>query len=249
MECYNENKYQKFKMVIDDYYRYEAFVKGFMRQFPVIKMDQFDLIIANQFDEDINDIRHVKWALQSNNTIIVSTDNWVMTPGMYKSLTRKYELNFSWSYNTKASPKAPNVQEFINQYDLLSTVNCLWLVADMLPYAVNITNAYHPFNISFITEPETIDGVDIPSRLYQIVYIAKNAKAHLAQLASIKDDFRFGVFKENIRRFALVEDEDDISLVPHVGFTRICKVNHKLPEHFEVVEVRSGDDIWKDAEK
>ena len=233
-------------MVIEEYYKYESFTKDIMRQFPLIRTEQLDLMLSNYFDEELLDLKDIKWALQSVNTVILSSDGWAMTPAMYKALTGIPEIPPAWSYTAKKKVKAPGMENYIYNYDLLGVVNCLWLVADMLPFAVHSTHAQHPFDISFITEPETTDKVTIPSVLYELVYIPKNAHSLLMQLANVKDNKAFPEYRNTVKRIALVEDENDAVLVPHNGFTRICKINHTLPSHFEVIETRTGTTVWLD---
>ena len=229
--------------MIDKYELYEDFARHILRNVPLIKTEQLQLMIANQFQQDFDSVNDVMFALQRNQIILMTSDGWSMTVGQYIRITGDRFLRGRNSYDAPTD----SLNRLQNMDGKCRKVNrplskSLWVVAEMLPDSANFIIAGSPWTVAFTSIPTE----KRPSYLYQIAYIDKGYETTLAYLLRSLPSIESNHLRDSIRRICIIEEEEYAFKVPYIGFTYIVTIDHESPTHYRVVETRSGKDRWKE---
>lgn len=189
------------------------------------------------------DAMNILKALQRNRYLLLSQDGWAMTIGAYmqfaddkffdKIITASTEFAIPYDIGTKLEK-----DKCVNT-DL---VDCLWIMADMMPDSKEFIIGNFPWSICFDTENDDTKE----SRIFQITKIPKGMGRTRNMLIKSLPAIDSDGLKKCIRRIALVDDENDAWLVPHLGFYFVCVVDEKSPTGYKIIEKRTGDEVWSD---
>ncbi len=229
--------------MIERYEEYEEFVKHITRTAPLIKTEQLKLMIANYFSQTLESTDAVMFALQRNQTILMSQDGWSMTVGQYIRITgdRFLQGRNSYGASTDEFNRLPNMN------DKCSVINkplseSLWIIADMLPDAIDFSLAASPWAAAFTSRATD----DRPSHLYEIAFIEEGYEFTRTEMLKIQPKITSNHVKNGLVRICILEDESYAFRVPYIGFTHIVTIDHSKPTHYRIVETRKGMDRWKD---
>ena len=174
---------------------------------------------------------------QKENYVLVSRDGYIMTKGYYIAKTSDNFLdnvemnNYKNKINFDFKPYAFDDQEMIE---------CLTVVAGMMPVSEEYIQANTPWQFMFTTPAHLLKNKEYKQKfnscLYQICYVPhKNIAAYCLMLKNFQEENLDN--RKYIKRIAVVENPEDAFLIPYIGFTNIVKVKN---DKFEIVEQRTN---------
>ena len=235
----NEEKtFQKSKDNTPFYY---DFVRKTLNKVHVMRLEQLLKIMQVKYTFPREKCLEIVLDAQKDNYLFVSKDGYVLTRGFYLSLTGD-----KFSDSTELSNYEHRIcfnigPELEKQKGL---INCLTVVANMMPISEDFFIPNEPWNVMFIT-PESFtkpdaNGQKFDSCLYQLIYIPHvSIGTYCSMLERFKEEEAEA--KKRIKRIAVVEKAEDAPRIPYVGFTNIVTVKE---DNFKIIESRK-DNPWR----
>lgn len=217
-----------------------------------------------------NEDRIISW-LQNKGYLLLTESRHLITKEFYKFIT--YDTFFD-GLNKNALFRVPKEFDFylknkkgervkggttsIKEYlktdqrrrDILKS---MWIVADNMPDSKNFIVANLPWTLLYeerVDAIQTVDEeekVDTTWKVVEVAFFHEGGERALAEIIRNKGK----VYKEvrnSIHRIAMIENPDHAFLVPYYGFTEIFTEDKTTPRHLKLVERRSQEIAWKDAE-
>lgn len=228
-------------MPITGYENYREFVGKVLKVTPIMKTEQLKLMISNYFNQPLESVNEIVFALKSGHEIILSSDNWVMTVGKYRQLIGDKYFNYDTSSVEGQYKLVSPVSKYLERLNM-DVIKALWVVIDMMPRSEDYVVTSAPWALAFTTKPEG----DKPGLFYEITVIRKGEEIQATELLKILPPIQSRHFRETTRRIALIEDPTYAWAVPYLGFSHILTLDESSETHYKVVEKRSEDERWKD---
>ena len=210
------------------------FIKSILRKVHILKKSQLVICLKKKFNIDDEMANYAINIALLNGHLILSLDGYAMTLGFYRFATEdtRYEQLAFNDPEIKFRHPMKNMIPIPNK----RIIDCMSLVADMMPYSENFGINQEPFLVHFVTEPDEKGRLKVPSCFYQIAYISHDTAQRTMLQLRHTEDIDHEEFKPMIKRLAIVEDEDDTQFIPYVGFTNIVKFDGKGT--YKVIETR-----------
>lgn len=234
--------------MIRNFLDFKPFVDEIMGKCGVIRTNTLINCLTNYFENvDPDDADSIIRSLQEYSSLLVSEDGWTITKGCYQRITADTALrNIQYSQDYRLPDNAINLMDKRD----IAIVECMPIVADMMPFSKDFVISGYPWTVQFIVETNSDDEEEqeerTPSRLYQVVRVDSGNEIPLALLINTISIFEDKLYKEHIRRIAVISDERQALTIPFLGFSAICVFDETEPHGFRVVQTRTGDDAWAD---
>lgn len=221
---------------------YFDFLKRLINKVQVIKLKTLLSILMKKYGFCEDKCHEIVLEAQKSNYLLVSKDGYVMTLGFYVTIAddKFYDgteiNNYYHHINYKFAKEVA---------DRKGWLDCLTVIAEMMPISEHFFIPQEPWNYAFCTPEEFVgqeneSGFEFEPCLYEIIYIPKETSnvlcAALREL-KIEDD----EIKNNVKRIAVLEDPNDAYKVPYVGFTNIVNINNRGVMKF----VEQRDNPWR----
>ena len=243
---------------------YESFVRNILQKIPLLKTEQLIKCLINSYNDIDEDVaKNILTAIQRRGYILLSSSGWAMTKRMYKTLsndvrniyvkqknevTGLYDPYFYLGDTIHVFSKDHSKETEKQIEDLISQkhkdiIDCMWIVADMMPESEDFSFGNAPWTLMFCTNAtEKSSG-----KLFQIVKIPKKTEDSRIEMIKSWPKIKDKETLKNIRRIAIIEDENHAWKVLYLGFTHVIKINENLPKKYEVIgEPRTSKELWKD---
>lgn len=124
----------------------------------------------------------------------------------------------------------------------MNIADCMMIVADMMPLSENYILSPSPWYISFVAKSES----DPQGRLFQITTFRKGEEDAMGELLMTGYNFTDKEFRKQVRRIAILDDENKVKSVPSLGFTSLCVLDDEEPNGLRIVEKRKQETSWDD---
>ena len=220
---------------------YFDFVRKIVDKVHIMKLSQLIMMLQGKFDFPEKKCLEIILDAQKNNYFLVSKDGYVMTLGYYLMATDDKFFDGT-EINNYYNHINFNFKSYIK--DEKGLIDCMTVVANMMPVSEHFFLPAEPWDVMYCTPPELVgvensDGVVFQPSLYELVYIPKETSSVVClALNELKvDDLDARPF---IKRFAVLEDENDAYKVPYVGFTNIVCIKKDV---LKIIEQR--DNPWE----
>lgn len=215
---------------------YENFVKDLLKKSQIFKTKQLYAFLRNTFVTNDDVIKVVLANLQRQGYLFMSKDGWTLTKGLYQALLEdklfdridrdsNSEFKINYSINDIC-------QNYRKEY-----VESLWVVANFMPKSEHFVEASDPFTYSAIIEGEKKNS------LLEVCYFPHDIANLKGELLKVIPEPTKEEIKENIKRIAILEQEEDKIYVPHLGFTHLIMINDNKRDGFDIIEHRK-EDVW-----
>ena len=223
----------------DKYNEFELFIRNILAKGSIMKKQQLILCLCRYYSEIYPDtaediINHA----QKKGILLVSTDGYVMTKGAYSTLTGDTygdDLKLDEDVRIKQPININGGRTTGN------TIDCMWIVANMMPDSNNFIVCPDPWNIQFIVQKN-----DDPAKLFQVMRITKDKEIPSSiMLKNMANDIDKKM-RLQIRRIVLLDDDSFAWRFPKVGVTHIAVIDEKVPNGFRIVEKRKPEEAWSD---
>lgn len=224
----------------DNFDDVESFVKSVMQNVSVVTYPLLCKMIENKFCGEVTTgfIELVLRRMQSHNSVLISKDNYVMTMGAYITITDDIWCNRLDKHSDKQVPLGI---DYSLSRDGTEIIDCLWFLASMLPYVSEYVINSPVWNLQFIVPPD--EGQD--AKLYQVAKFTRGfekAKSLLIANTGMITDI---VYREQVRRIALFDDESMAFITPEgLGFNIIAVVDENRLNHYRILEKRTNKEAW-----
>lgn len=219
-------------------------IRDIMKRVGVCRTKQLVNCLKNNNKElKDEDALNILGGLQRNRYLLLSQDGWAMTIGAYTQFA-----NDKFFDKTITAPT-----EFAIPYDIgtilekdncinKDIIDCLWIVADMMPESKEFIISNYPWSICF----DTSANAEHEGRIFQLTKVAKGKERTRGEVFKSLPSIKSDGLKKCIRRIAIVEDPQGAWEIPHLGFYFICAVDESSPTGYRVIEKRTGDEVWSD---
>ena len=223
----------------EKYNEFELFIRNILAKVSILKKQQLVLCLCRYYSEIYpetaeNIINHA----QKKGILLVSTDGYVMTKGAYSTLTGDtYGDDLKLDEDVRIRQPI-NIDGGRTTGD---TIDCMWIVANMMPDSNNFIICPGPWSIQFIVQKN-----DDPAKLFQVMRITKDKEIPSSiMLRNMTNDIDKKM-RLQIRRIVLLDDDSFAWRFPKVGVTHIAVIDEKDPNGFKIVEKRKPEEAWQD---
>ena len=121
-------------------------------------------------------------------------------------------------------------------------IDCMWLIADMMPYSVDFFTNVSPWTMCFISEPEE-EGM---GKIYEIIYISEKKKDALIQALKSLEEIKSKKLRDCIRRIAIVENKEIAEEIPLIGFKFITEIDDKEEKNYSILSKMNVEESWSE---
>jgi hypothetical protein len=218
----------------------EVFVKDVLKKLSVITQQLLRQMIVNKFENTVNDsyIAYVLRKMQNNNELFLTEDGYVLTSGAYIMLSDDKKFNEIHKEDFYSVKKGLNYED---SREGLDAVDCMWLLATMLPDVTEYVINSGVWDLQFIVPPNEEQN----SRLYQVVKFKKGFETPKALLLESTCNVENIEDRACIRRIALFDDEEMAFRTPKkLGFNIIAVVDDTQRNHYRILKVIQNSEAW-----
>ena len=244
---------------------YEDFIREILRKVPILKTEQLKICLMNSFNDISEEVaREILTAIQRRGYILLSKAGWAMTKRMYKDITNDVRGTFIKVKDEETGLYDPYhyLEEKLSVYgkdhnkiikcdyveNLISEkkkdiVDCMWIIAEMMPASEEFCFGNTPWTVMFHSPPtEKVDG-----KLFQISKISSKTEDSRIEMIKSLPKIKDKNLLKNIRRIAIMDDENHAWKIPYLGFTHVLKIDESIPKKYKIIgEPRQMKEIWKD---
>jgi hypothetical protein len=190
---------------------------------------------------------------QNHGILLITENGYVMTKGAYFTMTgirfndsgrvkkERGKYNGKIDYDSDIRIHTPIRIDGGRTTD--DMIDCMWVVASMMPDSIDFVASTGPWQVQFVV-PEKENSL---SKLYQVVHIKQGREIPTTTLLRNLPAIEGKEMRQQIRRIALIDDENFAWRMPKIGFSHIAKVDEKSPDGFRILEKRSEKDAWLDC--
>ena len=219
--------------------KYQSFVESIMYKCGVLRATTMINCLKNQYEtiQSINDAIYVLQVIQDFSEIMLSDDGYIITKGCYlRIVDDPYFLNIRYGQQINKIPAG--IIHITNSSDI-EIIECMPIVADMLPDSFNFIVTGFPWKLQFISN----------SKLYQICHVSTVEEIPFSILLNSLPEISNADYKNHIRRIAIIDDPSHAYLIPKIGFTAICIYDpNNIQKEYSIIQKRDKD-AWKDYKR
>ncbi len=219
--------------------KYQAFVESIMYKCGVLRTTTMINCLMNYFDTitSINDAIYVLQVIQDFSEVMLSDDGYIITKGTYlRIVDDPYMMNIRYGQQIN---KIPAGIVHLSQASDISMIECMPIIADLMPDSLNFIVTEFPWKLQFILD----------SRLYQVCRISTIEEIPFSVLINSLPEFSDADYKNHIRRIAIIDDPSQAYLIPRIGFHAICVYDPtNIQKEYQIIQKR-GDDAWDDYQR
>lgn len=217
---------------------YQSFVESIMYKCGVLRTSTMINCLMNTYEtiQSINDAIYVLQVIQDFSEVMLSDDGYIITKGCYlRIVDDPYFLNIRYGQQIN---KVPSGIIHITQASDKAMIECMPIIADMMPESLDFLVTEFPWKLQFISR-ET-------KRLYQVCRISNIEEIPISILLNSLPELSDADYKNHIRRIAIIDDKSHAYLIPKIGFSVICTyAPNNIQKEFEIVQKREKN-AWDD---
>ena len=212
------------------------YIISLIKKTQVMRLKQMIKFVSKKFGFSETKAEEYIYESQKFNYLIVTKDGFVMTNGFYVSVTEDIFFDGLTYNNYLYHYERPIRSKILNE---LPTINCYTVVASMMPVSEDFFIPNTIWNVMFVT-PQQFVKENSNGCLYEIIYIPH--KTATAFCYALEQSWREKPEEVDgfIKRIAVLENKEDASKVPYIGFTKIVTVDK---DEFTLIEDR-GENPW-----
>lgn len=241
--------------MIDNYETYSNYVRGILKKVPILKTGQLISALMSEYEDKDMDAQFalaILHAIQRNGHVLLSSGGWAMTKGAYRMYSKDkfgtaIESNADFRLGDKISVfsddqhrivQSVNMEKLLSNKDL-KMIDCMWVVADLMPLSEHFIIGTDPWNLIFVSED------DAGGTCYEVVKINETSENATIEMLRNTPRITDHEMRDSICRIAVLDSADHAWKVPYIGFTHICVLDKQSETGYSVIETR-GDDRWSD---
>lgn len=221
--------------------KYQSFVETIMYKCGVLRISTLINCLMNTYDtiQSINDAIYLLQVIQDYSEVMLSDDGYIITKGCYlRIVDDPYFLNIRYGQQIN---KVPSNIIHITQASDKAMIECMPIVADMMPDSFDFIVSEFPWKLQFISH-ET-------RRLYQVCRISNIEEIPFSILLNSLSELSDADYKNHIRRIAIVDDATRAYLIPKIGFHAICiYAPNDFRKEYKIVQKRN-ENVWDDYKR
>ncbi len=226
---------------------FEKCIGSVLKEIPFLYTEQLVMYLVNTYQGVSRELANeILLGLQRKGTLLLSTDGWAMTKGLYH---RVVDDRFNEKLLNEGCYRLPDMGEKIREARLRDyqkireAIDCFWIVIDLLPNSENFFVARTPWCIKF----GYVDNKGV-GKLYEVAKFSANFEEIQREMI-IDSELVPEKMRGSIVRIALMDNEKHNWVVPKIGFNYICVLDPKVSRKYRIIEKREGDDLWDDERK
>lgn len=233
--------------MVHDITIYKEFVRSIVHRVAVLHTATLVNALKNNYAETeyltYDDCMNILYACQKEGKLLLTEDGIALTKGAYMRLVPDdYDLE-----NIRPSQRlriGRNIVVVSDPHDR-AVMECVKVVADMMPYAYDFSTGFAPWYIQFIVHKEQED----PGILYQVTKVDLGSElSDEALLKGIISEPRFGWhdYSNLYSRIAILDNPEFAFAIPHLGFSKICVPDNSILGGLKIIETRDPEERWED---
>lgn len=213
---------------------YRQAAEEIVRKMPVMTNRQFarSLYLVTGLKDEAR--LGVTTDLLKDGVIIASRNGYVTTAESVELVSDgRPEVSFSGIYRMDQLVPKTFFRECMDLYNI---------VLDLYPKSKDFEIGRSLYQIAFVDKDK--------NRIYELLRVPHEKeslyKVRILREAAFTKSRNGELFKDTLRRIAVIDDEATAPMIPYCGFTNICVSDDKAPKGFRIIEKRK-DDIWRDC--
>lgn len=218
----------------------EDYAKNILQRIPVLRTKQLTraLYKLSPYITSLEEARLTLKKVQTRGYLFMSPDGYTVSRGAYSVASNdRHLLNVNPAGREFAIPE---IGKLLYEKRLItSATDAFWIACDFLPYSYEfIANLAHPWSLCFTEDSSA------KSKVYQITKIKKGEGYQMAEVLKSLPEVPKEA-RDYIVRIAILEDEREKDIIPHLGFRYFCSIDEKKARGYTVIEKREDKDIWE----
>ena len=219
--------------------QYEKMISELIAKVGMMKLDQLvSYVAAYTTEESFEEAYRIIEDASKHGVLLISTNGYVMSKGVYLT----YAQDKFWDGLNMSS--TIQIMDSINpDKKTKAQIDCLWEVVQTLPDSENFIMSDAPWLVQYIVAGENGEK----DTLVQVARFVTGDEIPMAERIKDLPAIDTEEKRQCIERIAILDDPNFAWVVPHVGFTRICKlVEDDFEEPFRIITVRKGEVVWNE---